>query len=271
MYPARKRASFLNGVSPEFRNLALLAAPVLVLANAIRRAKSLSSGLGAALAFLLGIAPSVWVVLVHQVSTTLVVGYAGLLFTASVLLKSGLFAQILVRRVYARLKPTACGVIQGFVSATCELGVAAAGFAYLFPNLGRWEVFGFGAGAAALEAAIVVSIGNHFQGTPEGGYVATESERLESGVAWAAAAVPVLDRLVATALHIGCRGLVAHAVLTAQFWPFAAAFLCFAGTDGFVYYALRSRWRFSVPSIAFKLYAPGGLLGLGSLVLWAWV
>jgi hypothetical protein len=114
----------------------LLAVVAFVLYRAIRRSSAIGEKLGAVLGLAAAIAPAVWVMTARNVAPKLVVGYAVLFFAGSVLLKWAVYRGVLSKYVHPRLGAAAGGVVQGTLSATCELGAAILAFALVLPGLG---------------------------------------------------------------------------------------------------------------------------------------
>jgi hypothetical protein len=246
----------------------LVAVVALVMYRAIQISPSNGSRTGALLAILAGIAPAAWVVGAREVSPKLVIGYSVLFFVGSVLLKWMLFG-LLSKLAYPHLPTTVIALVQGLVSATCEMGVAVLAFTTALPNLGVWQVFGFGAGAAAAEALILALMPNPHQGTAIGEYVAHQFSKLHEGPAWIATAVPFVERVIATTDHIACRGLVAAGVGSGRMWPTMLAFVAFAITDGWAGYCLGHKWEFSDASVAARLYGVMAVVAAVSAIAWA--
>jgi len=155
-------------------SLPLLAGVAAAVLFAVRRASTPGEKLGAILGIAVGIAPAAWVMDTRQAPSKLVVGYAVLFFAASVLLKWAVHRSILAPYVHPNVQPVPGAVLQGSFSSGCELGVAVAAFHFLLPGLSYWEVFEFGAGAAAVEALMVSMMSNAHAGNAEGGHVAAQ-------------------------------------------------------------------------------------------------
>ncbi len=213
-------------------------------------------------------APAIWVMTAHNVQPKLVLGYGVLVFGASVLVKWALTLGVLSRHVYPRLDPGLAGILQGLVSSACEMGFALAALSLWLRDLAFWQVFGFGAGAAAVEALILSLLQNPHAGTANGDFVAGQIAKLNAGPGWVAAGVPFAERAIATTDHIACRGLIAAALASGSIWPIAVAFLAFAATDGLAGYCLGRRWQFADPAVAARLYGGLALIAAGSVVAW---
>jgi hypothetical protein len=248
--------------------LPLLAAVALVLYRAVRISPSAGSKVGAVLAIVAGIAPAIWVMAARGVSTKLVIGYSALFFLGSVLMKWAVYLAVLSKHVHPHVSSVVGGIVQGVVSSACEMGVALVALSLVLPNLGFWQVFGFGAGAAAIEALMMSMMKNPHAGTAVGEHVATQVARLHEGATWLGAAVPFVERCIATTDHIACRGLVAAGVASGRVWPTAFAFLAFAATDGFAWYCLERRWEFAQPVVAVKLYGALALVAVCCAFAW---
>jgi hypothetical protein len=148
------------------------------------------------------------------------------------------------------------------------MGVALVALSLVLPNLGFWQVFGFGAGAAAIEALIISTMKNLHAGTALGEHVATQAATLHAGATWLGAAVPLVERCIATTDHVACRGLVAAGVASGRVWPTAFAFLAFAATDGFAGYCLGRKWEYAKPVVAAKLYGALALVAVSCAFAW---
>jgi hypothetical protein len=246
----------------------LLVLVAYVLFRAVRTAGSTASRVGEALAVFAGITPAVWVMAARGVSSKLVIGYGVLFFGGSVLLKWAVYLGVLSKHVYPSMSAGVKAVIQGLLSSACEMGAAAVAFSLVLPNLGLWQVFGFGAGAAGCEALIVSLLQNPHAGGEFGEHTAAQMAALESGPWWLGVALPFVERGVATTAHIACRGLVAAGIASGRVWPSAIAVLAFAVTDGFVMYGLTRKWEFAQPAVAARLLSVPALAAVGSVVAW---
>jgi hypothetical protein len=204
----------------------------------------------------------------REVSPKLVVGYAVLFFAGSILLKTAIYLGILSKHVHPYVSPVVGGIVQGVLSSACEIGVALVAFTLVFPGLGLWQVFGFGAGAAAAEAVIVSCVKNLHAGTPIGEYVGAQLAKTHKAPTWFGVAAHLVERSIATTDHIACRGLVAAGVASGRVWPAALAFLAFAATDGFAWYCLARKWEFAQPAVAAKLYGPLALVAASCAFAW---
>ena len=245
--------------------LAPLLAAVIFALYWIMRRPTVGERVGGALGLAAGIAPAVWLVAVYSVPVKIVVGYAALFFIGSVLLKWAIYRKVMAQHVLPRSSPVLGGTLQGVLSATCELGAAALAFGVVFPGLDLPSVFGFGAGAAVIEAVMLSFIENVHAGGPNGELEAAQIAIMRKGPAWVPAMIGLVDRSVATTLHIACRGLVAVGIGTARAWPIAVAFVIFAGVDGFAMSCLRSGWEFGRARVALRLYGAGATLGAASV------
>ncbi len=249
--------------------LPLLAVVALALYRSVRNSPSVGSKVGSVLAILVGIAPAIWVMAARGVSSKLVLGYGVLFFIVSVLVKWAVYLGVLSKHVHPRMGAAVGGIVQGVLSAASEMGVAVIAFLLVVPNLSPWQVFGFGAGAAALEATLVSLIQNPHAGTANGEHVAAQFAKIHAAAPWFAAVLPFVERSIATTDHIACRGLVAVGVASGRVWPAALALMAFAATDGFVWYCLGRRWEFAQPQVAAKLYGVLALVAVSCAVAWA--
>jgi hypothetical protein len=247
----------------------LLAGLALVLYRVIRKSPTSGEKLGTALGLAAGVCPAAWVMAARAVPSKLVVGYAVLFFAGSVLLKWAVYRAIFSKYFHPRVSPAAGGIAQGILSATCELGAASIAFGLWLPGLDPWQVFGFGAGAAAAEAVIVTTMQNPLAGESGGDHVARELAHMRAGPQWFQALVPLVERCLATVDHIACRSLVAAGIGSGRVWPIAAAFVVFAATDGYTQYCLARRLAFAQPAVASKFYGLLSLAAGGASAGWA--
>ncbi len=244
--------------------LAALLAPVIFALCWVMRRPTVGERVGGALGLTAGIAPAVWLVAVYGVPVKLVVGYAALFFIGSALIKWAIYQKLMAPYVLPRSSPALGGALQGVLSATCELGAAALAFGVVFPGLDFPSVLGFGAGAAAIEALMLSFAPNVHAGGPHGELEATQLAVMRKGPPWVAVMIDLADRVIATTLHVACRGLVAVGIGTARAWPIAAGFALFAAVDGFAMSCLRSGWEFGRARIALRLYGTLAVLAAGS-------
>jgi len=248
--------------------ISLLALVAYVLFRVAQKPEPTASRVGGVVAVLVGIAPAVWVMAARGVLPKLVIGYGVLFFAGSVLLKWAVYIGVLSKQVYPNVSNGAKAVIQGLLSSACELGFAAIAFSLFLPKLGLWQVFGFGAGAAASEAVMASFLRNPLAGTEIGEHTTVQITNLQSGQRWLAVAVPLTDRGVATTAHIACRGLVAAGIAAGRVWPIAIAVLAFAVTDGFVMYGLMRKWEFAQPKVAARLFSMPVMATVSCVVAW---
>jgi len=252
--------------SVSFSKLVSLLVPLAFVLYRILQRPTIGERIGGVLGLAAGLAPAVWLVAVRGVPVKVVVGYAGVFFIGSVLLKMAVYLGIMARYVLPRSSPALGGSLQGVLSATCELGAAALAFGVVFPHLTFVEALGFGAGAAAVEAVIVSVVENVHAGGPNASLVATQIAVMRESPPWVPALIGLADRGVATILHVACRGLVAVGIATERAWPITVAFVVFASADGFAMRCLRSGWEFGHAIVAARLYGALAMLAAVSVV-----
>lgn len=248
------------------KHLPLLAGLVIVLYRIVRRPTA-GERVGGVLGLAAGLAPAVWLVGAGIVSAKIVVGYATVFFFGSVLLKMAIYLGVMAHNVLLRSTPLVGGILQGILSASCELGAAAVAFGFVFSGLDFPAILGFGAGAAALEAVIVslLDAQSIHAGGPNAKLVETQIAVLRQGPAWVSVMSGFADRAIANTLHIACRGLVGVGIATATVWPGVCAFAIFASVDGFTMYCLRSGWEFGHARVALRLYGTLAVLSTASI------
>jgi len=157
----------------------------------------------------------------------------------------------LLRR--ALTKGCVYAAVSGIWSALCELGIAAACFAYLLKELSIASTLAFGFGAATAEIAVLLSLsGIRSARLPD-------PKRLD---AWRVAAqrsvviryLMPLERSTASALHVGCRGLVYLAVCRASYGLFIVGFVGFALVDGVASFGRNASWNWFDPPTAGRFF-----------------
>ncbi len=151
-------------------------------------------------------------------------------------------------------------VILGVLSASAELGVAAAFFVFVWHPPTLSQLIGFGAGAGMAEAVMLPFIANPFKGST--------LEAHSEGVFTRSAGVPliqwlkVLERIWATLLHVSSRALVYLTIASANPVPAAVAFCGFACVDGMAYYGLLQKWRFDQGPTLVRVHAYVGVVAM---------
>ena len=159
-------------------------------------------------------------------------------------------------------------VLNGLVSGVTELGVALVFFLCL-KDLTFYQVVAFGIGIGAIEAWVVATTSNPLKGTA----LESASLQLESTVESLRGVrrfihgygLPYAERLIATAIHVGTRGLVYVSVRSGSPLPFALGLLVFIVADGVVGYRLLHQGKLADTTVLGRAY--GVLLGLAILAL----
>ncbi len=137
--------------------------------------------------------------------------------------------------------------LNGLVSGVAELG-AALPFLALLPSHSFWDIVGFGIGIGAIEAALLATTTDPLKGT------ALESAAREMDAALTSLTgrrrlvvlhvLPLVERLIAAAIHVGTRGLVYVAYRAFNVLPLLIALAAFLLADGIIGYKLAYQGRF---------------------------
>lgn len=174
----------------------------------------------------------------------------------------------------ARLSSTVIGLINGTSSGVCELGAALLAFLYLGP-MTLLQVISFGVGIGSFEAWIVGSIPNLLQGTAVEGRVGQMEafiKGLPAGQRFIHEAVyPVLERIVATAGHVGSRALLFVTFVTANPIPAIGGLAFFVIADGLIAYRFLLRTDDFRTSDLLKIYAWFSITALVCLAAGIWL
>ena len=207
---------------------------------------------------IVGVAPIIVLANWWDVPLKITVGYGVLAWVAAVLLKTAIHQLVIDRVVRQGASHRAVAAIQGLLSASTELGVAAVFFMYIWQPATMAELIGFGAGAGMAEAVILPSLKNPLKGTSLELH-ATEVLACTGGdstIQW----LSVLERVLATVLHIASRSLVYLTFLSSNPLPAVLAVGGFSCVDGVAYYGHLKKWRFdSVRTLASMYGYIGGI------------
>ncbi len=172
---------------------------------------------------------------------------------------------LLVTRVLTgKLSNTWLAFSQGVISAVSELGGALGFFLFVVPELKFAELIGFGVAAGSIEAIILPFMKNPLEGTP---LEAHAEETLKNasenpGIQW----MGVVERILASLVHIAARGLTYISCFTGNFLPGILATIGFASIDGRAYYAYLEKWRFDDIKVLARFYRFLGAIA-GSLIV----
>jgi hypothetical protein len=200
-----------------------------------------------------GIVPLIILERCYGVPRKLMLGYGFLAWIVGVTgLKMPLYHFFVVPVLHRLLSPAWLGVVQGVISAATELGAAALFFLFVVPNLSFTELIGFGCAAGSLEAIILPAIPTAFRGTPLKGHAA--KVLATQGTSMLMPWLDVLERALASVVHLSTRGLVYVGMKTASAIPIVIAVGTFAAIDGVVYYGHLRKWRFEDASVLARFY-----------------
>ena len=158
--------------------------------------------------------------------------------------------------------------LNGLVSGVTELGLALVFFVFL-KNLTFEQVVAFGIGIGTIEAYVVATASNPLKGTA----LESASQQLEAIVSSLPGArrliygyaLPYAERLIATVIHVGTRGLVYVSYRSGDPMPFALALLVFFVADGLLGYRLLHQGKLANLTVLARTYA--ALLGLAAVAL----
>ena len=164
------------------------------------------------------------------------VGFGVVAWAAAVAAKALIHHLVVDRAVRRGTHHRTAAVILGVLSASAELGVAAAFFVLVWHPPTLWQLIGFGAGAGMAEAVMLPFIANPFKGST----LETHSEEVFTR----SAGVPLIqwlkvaERIWATLLQVSSRALVYFTIASGNPAPAAIAICGFAYVDGMAYYGL---------------------------------
>jgi uncharacterized membrane protein YhfC len=195
----------------------------------------------------------------------------------------GCFFKLVLYQAFVRRLPHegmslwVVAITNGLVSGITELGAALLAFLYL-KQLSLSEVIAFGIGVGAIEAFLVAAPGSH----PLRGTKLEESvQRLEQRVDelsgrsrfFHVEILGVVERILATGIHIGTRGLVYVAYRTGFVVPAIIALAVFVLADGIGYQRLY-KGSLEDMRVLRRFYVFLALLSLGTVIaflgFWRW-
>jgi len=153
--------------------------------------------------------------------------------------------------------------LNGLTSGITELGLALVFFAFL-PVLSLWDVIAFGIGIGTIEAGLVATTPSLLQGTA----LEAPAAELEATVARMRGirqfvygyALPFTERLIATGIHVGTRGLVYVAYRSMTPLPAVIALATFVLADGVIGYRLIHQGRLADTGVLNRTYVALALL-----------
>lgn len=196
-----------------------------------------------------GIVPIVVLERWFGVPRKVTVGFGVLVWAVAVVTKAVIHRLVVDRAVRRGADHRAASVVLGVLSASTELGVAAAFFLFVWQPPTLAQLIGIGAGAGMAEAVMLPFIANPFRGLTLEAHSADVFARSAnvSLIQW----LGVLERIWATLLHVSSRALVFLTIASGNPVPAVIAATGFACVDGMAYYGHLQKWRFDqVPTLA---------------------
>ncbi len=180
-------------------------------------------------------------------------------------IKLPLYHLLVAKILHKRLSNKALALSQGAVSAFSELGAALGFFLFVVPDLTFAELIGFGVAAGSVEAIILPFMKNPLEGTPLESHAEETGEKTSGNAAiqWLA----VLERVLASLVHTGTRGLTYLSYSTGNIVPIVLALVGFGSIDGRAYYAHLEKWRFDDIQVLRKFYRFLGVIACALIVL----
>lgn len=200
---------------------------------------------------LVGILPVLWLYGRHEVPLRISVGYGVLVWVAAVLLKAAVYRLVVDRMARRATGHRVTALLQGVLSASTELGMAAAFFWLMWQPETLPELMAIGAGAGMAEAVMMPTMRNAFKGTA----LEAHADALSAGVTgntrvqW----LGVLERVFATMIHMSSRALVYLSIASGAFVPAIIGVCAVACVDGAGFYAHLRRWRFDDVRVLVRL------------------
>lgn len=217
-----------------------------------RQPRSFAKYLPSLVSIAFGILPILVMILWCGVSRK-VIGKGALAYAAGAVgLKLPLYHLLVVKVLHRKLSNTSLAVSQGVVSSLSELGATLCFFFFVTPQLTLGELIGFGMAAGSIEAIILPFMKNPLQGTPLEEHSEEVIQRSSQNLSlewWG-----VVERMLATLIHITTRGLVYISYSTGNLVPGFLAFAGFASIDGRAYYAHLQKWRFDDIRVLLRFY-----------------
>lgn len=217
-----------------------------------RQPRSFAKYLPSLVSIAFGILPILVMILWCGVSRK-VIGKGALAYAAGAVgLKLPLYHLLVVKVLHRKLSNTSLAVSQGVVSSLSELGATLCFFFFVTPQLTLGELIGFGMAAGSIEAIILPFMKNPLQGTPLEEHSEEVIQRSSQNLSlewWG-----VVERMLATLIHITTRGLVYISYSTGNLVPGFLAFAGFASIDGRAYYAHLQKWGFDDIRVLLRFY-----------------
>lgn len=219
----------------------------------LRQLPSAAERVGHLAGFAVSLVPAVVLLSQHPLGMRRSVALGALSWATAVLVKFAGFRLGTERLAAAGWSSPALGLTQGLLSSVCELGSAALFFWFGRLHYTLAVALGFGAGAAMIEAIVVLLI-DPMRGTSSGPHLEEERVLLRRDhphLLWISILV---ERAEATAMHVLSRILMILTVSGGSYAPAGVAVAGFAAVDGLAYYALRERWKWSEAKVLWRFY-----------------
>ncbi len=213
----------------------------------------------------IGLIPILILVLWFDVSRKIIGKGAIAYAVGTVALKLPLYHLVVVKFVHQKFSHKWIAVIQGIVSAFSELGAALFFFIFVVKELTFAELIGFGVAAGSIEAIILPFMKNPLEGTPLQQHSDETIKKSEENqvVQW----MGVLERILASIVHIASRGLVYISYVTGNIVPIIIGLSGFALIDGRAYFAHLEKWAFDDVRVLSKFYLFLGMVALSLTTL----
>lgn len=227
--------------------------------------KTISKYLPNAASVAVGIIPILVSVLWFDVSRK-IIGKGAIAYAAgAVALKLPIYHLLVVKFVHKKFSHKWIATIQGIVSSFSELGATLFFFIFVVKELSFAELIGFGIAAGSIEAIILPFMKNPLEGTPLEQHSDETIKRSEENQAiqW----MGVVERILASIIHVASRGLVYITYFTGNLFPIIFALLGFALVDGRAYYAHLEKWAFDDVKVLSKFYLFLGVIGFTLILL----
>ncbi len=229
--------------------------------------RSLAKYLPSLVSVAIGILPILVMILWFGVSRK-VIGKGALAYAAGAVgLKLPLYHLFVVKVLHKKLSNKWIAISQGVVSSLSELGATLCFFFFVTPELTLGELIGFGMAAGSIEAIILPFMKNPLEGTPLVDHSTEIIQRSSRNMT--AEWLGVVERVLATLIHIAARGLVYVSYSTGNLVPGILAFTGFASVDGRAYFAHLQKWRFDDIRVLLKFYRYLGTIGILLALLFA--
>jgi hypothetical protein len=201
---------------------------------------------------LVGIAPVLWLYQYRGVPTKISVGYGALVWLVAVLVKTAIFKCAVDPAVRRGTNHRSIAVLQGLLSAVTELGIAAGFFFFFWQPATSLELIAIGAGAGMAEAVTVPALRDTFKGTSlesQSNEIVAKTS-LDPRLQW----LGVLERVLATLVHISSRALVYLTIASGNPVPLVIGACGFACIDGVAFYGYLRKWPIDEPRTLLRMY-----------------